>query len=83
MGLPDQLRMLSSLVNVELAHGGSHEPLPSSRSAGEEGRGEPGNVLVMRRTEVCVAWALPFSKTSFMLDRKNYFNVVFFLTVAL
>lgn len=32
MELPDQLRMLSSLVNVELAHGGSHEPLPSSQS---------------------------------------------------
>ncbi|KAK5901898.1 hypothetical protein CesoFtcFv8_007210 [Champsocephalus esox] len=58
MGLPDQLRMLSSLVNVELAHGGSQEPLPSSsrrRQSEEEGRRPvPG----MGRTEDCCwkAW---------------------------
>lgn len=66
MGLPDQLRMLSSLVNVELAHGGSQEPLPSSsrrRQSEEEGRRPvPG----MGRTEVCGLGYFPFSKASFM-----------------
>lgn len=71
MGLPDQLRMLSSLVNVELAHGGSHEPLPSSRCVQGEGgvRGETGNVLVMLVR--CVAWALPFSIISHLCGRET------------